>query len=54
MTLSGESSATDGVRYVCDACLVGGKLVERGAWVNLANGALLRAELTSTTVVVVW
>jgi uncharacterized protein CbrC (UPF0167 family) len=46
MTLRGESSATDGVRFVCDACLVGGKLVERGTWVNLANGALLRAELT--------
>jgi uncharacterized protein CbrC (UPF0167 family) len=41
MTLKGESTATDDVRYVCDERLSDGKLAERGAWVNLANMKLL-------------
>jgi uncharacterized protein CbrC (UPF0167 family) len=45
MTLRGEAEATEGIRYVCDKCLSNGKLVERGAWVNLANMKSLRADL---------
>jgi uncharacterized protein CbrC (UPF0167 family) len=45
MTLNGESEAKDGIRYICDECLSGGKLVERKAWANEASGKLLRDAL---------
>ena len=47
MSLSGESDATDGIQYVCDACLSGGKLVEWEAWANSVNLKLLQNDLTA-------